>query len=552
MDGGARQEEMAEQIKREVKQKAHRRREDRIVPNLGGHVSVFDGPDLREITSQHGAAGGHTSPVSDASKTTTVVNNNDDDDMDLSLEPRTRWLQSGSLDMPSVPASSEGVSFGKSDSVLFLFYIEYLHPFLFPFYRPSLLYGGRAWILEMMMSTSVVRQTALCHSSYFFSLARQTAKCDFIWDKVLAQSKDAFEELRESLRRIDSAPISDHLHCAVRVMASIIQVQRFEIAVLSFHNCQAHLNAGVALFRQLLGSDSTDGGAKSRFDAVMGLLSDSPMNEVTQCLRIPSAEQAALRFSATVIMLDDIIASTALQEQPRLYEFHQSFLSSVDNTQPLINMEPITGCKNWVILQIGEIASLDAWKKQRKAAGNLDVMELVRRATSIKDVLVSQLSQLEASTTVVSRDGSNLLDVFIQDNCQQRKTLDSMSTLVTRVWGHAALIYLYVVVSGWQPANGDVRYHVGQVLDLLRHLSPMAMLRTMVWPFCVAGCLAEPSQEAQIRGMVGELQPASVFGTTGKALEIMENAWRTRDAGVDVNHDLAACFRCQGNLILLV
>jgi hypothetical protein len=64
----------------------------------------------------------------------------------------------------------------------------------------------------------------------------------------------------------------------------------------------------------------------------------------------------------------------------------------------------------------------------------------------------------------------------------------------------------------------------------------------MVWPFCVAGCLAEPAQEAHLRAVAKALQPPSVFGTIYKALEIMENVWRNRDAGDAANRDLATCF----------
>lgn len=79
-----------------------------------------------------------------------------------------------------------GVAFERSDTILLMFYLEHVLPFLFPFYRPSPLEGGRSWILEMMISSPVVRQTALCQSSYFFSLARGTPNHDELWETVLA------------------------------------------------------------------------------------------------------------------------------------------------------------------------------------------------------------------------------------------------------------------------------------------------------------------------------------------------------------------------------
>ena len=180
-------------------------------------------------------------------------------------------------------------------------------------------------------------------------------------------------------------------------------------------------------------------------------------------------------------------------------------------------------------------------------------MELVHRATAIKDSLETCLARLENDPKGTSKEDSDLLDVFTAEYRQQPTAPANQTSFVTRVWAHAALIYLLVVVSGWQSASVDVHYHVGRVIELLTHqISPPMLLRTMVWPFCVAGCLAESAQEAHFSRMVEALQPPSVFGTARKALEIMENVWRNRDAGDDTNRDLATCFRNQGDLVLLV
>jgi hypothetical protein len=161
--------------------------------------------------------------------------------------------------------------------------------------------------------------------------------------------------------------------------------------------------------------------------------------------------------------------------------------------------------------------------------------------------------QLEIEPINTPNEATSLLDIFTSDLGQPAKTPASQTTLVTRVWAHAALIYLFIVVSGWQPASSDVQYHVGKILELLtQQIVPPALLRSMVWPFCVAGCLAAPEQEEHLREMVQALQPPSVFGTVRKALEIMENAWLKRGAGDAGIKDLATCFRSQGDLVLLV
>jgi C6 transcription factor Pro1 len=544
MDGGVRQEEMAEQLKREVKEKARRRHGSRAVSVAEATTTTTTG---ESIVLPQGLPKDLAIPIRDLLNATPDIHHG----IEPCPQASTIWPQRGADCTLTGKGARENIAFGRSDTILFMFYLEHLLPFLFPFYRPSLLQGGRAWILEMMISSPVVRQATLCQSSYFFSLAGGTGNGDVVWETVLRQTRDAFGVLRQSLQVIDGSGVTEHLHGAVRIMASIMQVQRFEIAVLSFNNCQAHLNAALALFRQLLDSPGAVEPAEpgSNFNAVINLLGPSSWILPAQSVQVPSAEQAAFCFSSTLLIFDDIIASTVLQEQPRLYEYHRSLLGNIDGTDPPINLEAVVGCQNWALLLIGEIAVLDAWKQRCKRAGNLDVMELVHRATAVKDSLEAYLTRLETDPVIIPKEGSSLLDVLTADYCPP----SSQSSLVTRVWAHAARIYLLVVVSGWQPASIDVRYHVGRIVELLtRKISPPALLRTMVWPFCVAGCLAEPAQEAHLRGMVDALQPPSVFGTVRKALEIMENVWRNRDAEDVANRDLATCFRSQGDLVLLV
>lgn len=529
MDAGVKQDEMAECVKREVKERARHRREGGYQVHASSEPMVIS-QDL---------PGEQTCPVSNLLET---------DTMQPSPEPPSFWLQHGAGNMYSSQGAPGSMTLKRSEAVLFTFYLETLFPFLFPFYRPSYLQGGRAWILEMIISRPVVRQAVLCQSVYFFSLAQGTAAdCDLDWEKVLTQTGDAFGVLRQALQVIDGSGITEHVHGAVRIMSSIMQLQRFEIAILSFHNWQTHLNAAIALFKQLLDSVLESGGPSSKFVAIMSHLSpsSSSQNWSDSGYQVPSAEQAAFRFSSALVIFDDIISSTVLRSQPRLYEYHRNLLGNIEGTsEPIINLEAIVGLKNWTLLQIGEISTLDAWKQQSIAAGNLDVVELVRRATSIKESLTTHLATLGTDPAHFSLEKSSILDVFAPPICQ--------GFLVTRVWTHAALVYLSTVVSGWQPANVEVRCNVSRVIELLLkgEISP-ALLRTMAWPFCVAGCLAEPAQETQFRGIVELLQPPSFFGTIHKAFEIMENVWRHR--GVDgAIHDIATCFRTGDDVVLLV
>ncbi|KAI1421287.1 fungal-specific transcription factor domain-containing protein [Xylaria sp. FL1777] len=534
MDGGARQEEMAEFLRRKVKERGHRR----LVTHNHAGVAGVAGATTDARTAQPQEL--PTLPAFDALDTGSITNGGG-----------TRPSSQRGPDCKLAPIDAHrNLAFGQSDeSVLIMFYIERVFPFLFPFYQPPLLQGGRAWILKMIMTSPVIRQATLCQSSYFFSLSRGVADGGPLWEAVLTQTREAFEVLRQALQVISGSDLTEHLHGAVRVLSSIMQVQRFEIAVLSLDNCQSHLNAALALFKQLLASAGAieSRGFRSSFEAVMHSLGPPSWTSALYD-QLPSAEQAAFRFSSTLLIFDDVVASTVLQEQPRLYEFHQCLLEDIHDTGPAIDLEAVVGCQNWVLVNIGEIAVLDAWKQRCKSGGSLDMMELVRRAAAIKNALETHLARLQTNTTDNPKEDNSVLDVLIE-----KSPTASQTPLVTLAWAHAALIYLSVVVSGWQPASAEIQCHVRRIIEVpMREISPPALLRTMVWPLCVAGCLAEPEQAAQLCGTIEALQPRSVFGTLQKALEVMKNVWCQGNTSDVTSRDLATCFRNQGNLVLLV
>lgn len=555
MDGGPQQEEMAEKIKRDIKANAFHRREERAIIAPGEGISGAEVPARDWLVRSEDREEDVDYPmchIPDVPSNRSDESNNLPRNLpacDANGEANSTLLNNGN--------NSQNVSLNQSDIILISFYLEHLLPFLFPFYRPSILGGGRAWILDMMIRSPVVRQAVLCQSSYFFSLSRELSVCNVVWDTVLTQTKEAFGVLRQALGVITEQGLEEHLHGAVRILASIMQVQRFDLAISSFENSRAHLNAALAIFTQLMEHPGVNESEQFavRFGAIMNDLGPSAWILPTGCIQVPSSEQAAFRFSTTLLLLDDIIASTVLQEEPTLYKHHSSLLGNLNGADPLIDAESVVGCQNWVLVQIGEIAAMDAWKQQCKREGNLDVMRLVSQATAIKEALSYHLAQWQNSPMIAVEAGSGLMDFFTADHGQQSNLANRQSHVVTQIWAHAALIYLHVVVSGWQPASVDIRHHVAQVLELLvSKLSPQELLRTVVWPFCVAGCLAEPSQEGQLRELVRSLHPPSIFDTctVRKALAIMEGVWRSRDAEDLSTRDIALCLRSQGDFILLV
>ncbi|KAF2716873.1 hypothetical protein K431DRAFT_234391 [Polychaeton citri CBS 116435] len=511
MDGGRRQMEKAEELKREVRAKSH-------------HRFLHRGTSVKPL-----GVCGKASPATFASPRA------EESPRDIRTDASCPFQQ-------TTPRDSNNGYQSSSENILLSFYSDTVFPFLLPFYQPSIAYeGGRAWVSDFTTTSPVFRRVALCQSSYFFAQALGATSAG--WNLVMLQTREVFEMLRHAIETISRTSVRSNLRGAVRIFAGIMQMQRFEISLMTFENCRAHFDAAIGLFSEMLacvGEQNVKG--SSKFAAIIDALGPSA---VVLGTRLPNSEQNALRLSTSLLLFDDIIASTILREQPRLYDLHESLLGrgSESNTGPL-EMGTIVGCPNGVLLDMGKIAALNAWKILCQQTGSLDVLELARHAANISNSLQARLSQLEVAEP--SQCTSSMSDNFASTAGR------AQSSAIAKIWAHAALIHLLVVASGWQPANADVRFHVHQVTELLHQVSPASSLRALTWPFFIAGCLADDAHRAQIVDLTERLQPRSLYGTVMKALEVMESVRNNLNVQENWPRDLCSILGGQQDLILLV
>ena len=525
MDGGEQQQEMTDRLKRDVKAKAHLRRETR---------SSLDNDDV--VASQQSSVIPATELA--ISETLPVYNS-------ASTTPPTSDTSSSSCTLGKIDLVNS--HFKQSDTVLMTFYIEHLMPLMFPFYRPSIMDGGRAWMLEMMLKSPVVRQSTLCQSSYFFNIARGADCRTELCNTILTQYGDASKVLRHALQVLLDSDVTSHLLGAVRILVSIMQLQRFEIAMSSFEKCQTHLDGAVALFKQIM--ESSGDHRHSFEETITGRLRAAQNSDLKLTPYMPSAEQAGFRFATSLLILDDIISSTTTNTQPLLYRYHENLLDFDIYDSAKIDLAGVAGIANAVVLQISKIASLNAWKIERKTTDSLDIISLASQALVIKAALEAEISRIENTMDVGAKDDNSLSNIFRPRSDTVLASIASID-VVTRIWAHAALLYLHVVVSGWQPTYVDVRHHITRIQDILLH-HDVVLLRAIVWPLVVAGCLASHDQESDFRAIVQKAQPSKVYGTVHKALAIMEDTWQHRTQWT-VDWDLATCFGSQAELVLLV
>jgi hypothetical protein len=563
MDGGANQKVKAEEVKREVKRAAARRRG--VLPT--DIVESVDVETMRDAELARNDAPGQSSSTerspfssgadSNSSPSWTSVNASQILEPESSSSLRDVVNQQDILfidnSLAQQPRSSE------LDRRFISFYFDYFFPFLFAFYKPTLLEGGRSWIMELVTSNQAMWHTTLCLSTYFVSVALDGAATGhkvcktMAWDKLLQQMSVTFMMLQRHLDDVDLSNAQDFMIQKSRTMGSIIQLQRFEIVVGNFENCQRHLDAAIALFRQIFHAGeeiAADNSKIHTFYMVLSRLGQPLWNTGSHETRAWSSDQAAFRFYTALLLVDDVVASTCLNDPPALSAYHSQLLTNGGNSngRSLLSLEDFVGCENWVIVQIGETSALDAWKKSMKRSGQLDMMELVARASAIKQTLLCKLARLEAAANTPKTSNFGLFTAY---NDHLPIMPGGCTTFVTRVWAHAALLYLSVVVSGWQPGSAGIREHVVRILLLLEQMPKPELLRTMVWPFCIAGCLADREEECRFRALTDVLFPHRLFGAARKALEIMENTWKCRNE-LDIDTDFATCVCSLGYMSLLV
>ncbi|KAK0125625.1 hypothetical protein ONS96_009461 [Cadophora gregata f. sp. sojae] len=144
MDGGLKQEEMSRKLKREIKENAQRRRWGPVSDfKEGNEVVVTDEWTQAVPTRQAGPLTGNSDPT----RCNVAMKTQENLDQDLSPnQPETSPRQRGPscvLTRKDTPKETS-IPFSRSDTILFTFYLEQAHPFLFPFYNPSPLSGGRS------------------------------------------------------------------------------------------------------------------------------------------------------------------------------------------------------------------------------------------------------------------------------------------------------------------------------------------------------------------------------------------------------------------------
>jgi hypothetical protein len=224
-----------------------------------------------------------------------------------------------------------------------------------------------------------------------------------------------------------------------------------------------------------------------------------------------------VEFFIGVITWYDILSCASTGLKP-----FSSFDDVDEDAFSLIEFDKLMGCESWMLLLIREIATLSEWKRRLEATGGLSTWELVRRAADIEMRLETGLINSSGH-----QKGSTAMDVTT--NTTSSRPSDSLIREVTQVFAGGALVYLQVIISGPHPDLPEIRQGVSRTMAALDSLTDKELVRTLLWPVCIAGCMATEEHESYWRDLISNVSKDRwSFGYPSKVLKIMEECWRLR------------------------
>ncbi|KFY49825.1 hypothetical protein V495_00436 [Pseudogymnoascus sp. VKM F-4514 (FW-929)] len=229
-----------------------------------------------------------------------------------------------------------------------------------------------------------------------------------------------------------------------------------------------------------------------------------------------NTHELAIRFFTGVIIWYDILSCVTTGLKPFLA------LHDVDEVFDKIHFHRLMGCESWLMRLILEIAILCESKKRHENSGALRMQELAHRATDIKariELGLTMSSGYQHGATMVDNTTTTMISHASAPSVQH----------ITRVFACVALVYLQVFISGPHPQIPEIQQGVSRTMAALDTLPDKDLVRNLLWPVCIAGCMATTEHEPYWRNLVSSVGGERwSFGYPSKVLDIMEECWRLR------------------------
>lgn len=282
-------------------------------------------------------------------------------------------------------------------------------------------------------------------------------------------------------------------------------------------------------------------------DQKLKSLEEQQKSDAEQSVRheLTASERVALDFFATAVIWFDTLSCVTTGSRPAFADHKHVFEDAEGN----IRFDRIVGCENWVVVLIIEISALSEWKSTQVREGSLNKAELDRR--------VGGLSLRLTNGMVKCTDSIEAAVAISASSASRARMPHPILDIRTYIFASAAYVYLQVTALGAFPEQTEILEGVSRTSATIKRFQPRypELARSVVWPFCVAGCLAAVEHEDDFRSIVATARSQMQSSATLlQALALIEECWKSRrsDKLQSGTWDCTRTMRAAGIMLLLI
>jgi hypothetical protein len=463
----------------------------------------------------------------------------------------------------STTAAADESTLGETENFLFTLYLDTVFPLLFPLYEPTTLSGGRSWILALLKGNKAVYHSALSLSAYYFTLllakdANHTLRtpCEqHVWDTLAKHMEMSIKVIKQDMDQYHLEGNRSDVFHTLHTLGGVVQYLIFATAMPQGADWKIHLSAALTLLDETFQSHGTKNGECFLENILQAMDKPSIFDGIHLGFTVWNNDQAAFQFFTSFLLYADVVASIQLGRPSQLQHHHRSLVASREastvpdgQAQQLLGLESYIGCHSWVLTTLSEISTMEITKRSAQHKEAYCLEELTGKGYELMTKLQEGMRKVDASIQseflTIQLDSIKLGD---NDTTQTKKR-----ALITKAWLHAAMIYLSVVVDGWQPNNPFIHDNVNSILNIMDIFSPQLAIRSLMWPLCISGFLAMPEQEPTFGRILSALGPLQALGPAKQAFRLMQQVWELRDTLDEGSWGIYDCFQMLGSEVLFI
>ncbi|KAL6918215.1 hypothetical protein FSST1_009710 [Fusarium sambucinum] len=480
MDGSAAEKQELTRIKKDIKLNVRNARRAR---KSGRQREKDTTPTARQSPLQ-------PSPVQDATSHLSPLQPGDVADhvhLDLQTQPTAQGETSPQVSLCPETSAPSYILQPKSASLI-MYYLDHVFCWQFPYFRIRSRLGDRGWLLLFLSNGGSLSCAALALAARHRNAIQVPQQQGYHYNQeAFEYYSRALRELCEFSRRTEIETLLSDKPKLAEFLAASMTLISFQVFNGAEYDWLPHLDAVMTV----LGMISPKALRKS----------SSSNNPSVSPVSINSGEESHPDFSflITQALWFDILACVSTGRVPRIA--YQQWLEESD-----LEMADLMGCYNWVMVAIGDLAHLQAWKEDMQDKRTLSVPELVIKCQNIETRLQNGIVELEVA--------------------QNADTETPHATWVSHIFALAALVLSSTIVSGPWASLPEIKETVAKAVDLLRDWPRAITLQGLVWPLYIIGCMAETEQQGFFESLLTNLiRECGGIGNSGTVLKIMKNCW---------------------------